>query len=846
MASNNNKKIDRAEMRNRLLEAALRYARRKWAVIPVHSVNDGQCTCGKNQCENPGKHPRTMNGLKDAAINEDIIGAWWEKWPDANVAVVTGASSGLVTLDVDPRNGGEESLNKLLNDKRPPKTSTVSTGGGGIHFHFACPADGLKSRSSILPGLDIKANGGYVLMPPSVHRSGKRYGWAQGLGIEEVGLAAMPQWLTELSVSQKKSPSKTAAKSQPIPEGERHDSLLRMAGSLRRNGLGPKDILAVLVSVNKTRCKPPLPEKEVIAMAESTESWPSVTSASNPSYEQSTAGLFWLKPTKDGPQIVKLANFQARIVSEIREDDGIEERVSYEIMARVLKRSKRFTVPAAQFATLNWAAEHLGASAIVSPGMGLRDHTRAAIQELSGPEIERQRIFTHAGWRKYGGGYVYLHGEGAISEDGLMADAKVRLPESLAPFKLPAPPDGERLKEAIRASLEFLKIGAPRITFPIYGGIFRAVMGPCDCSLAIVGPTGAGKSEAAALAQQHYGGEFNARKLPGSWSGTANANEALAFAAKDMLLVLDDFAPAGTQGDLARYNRDADRILRAQGNASGRLRMRRDATLSSAKVPRGLILSTGEDLPRGQSLRARMFVVELSTDALNWDGITKCQGDASAGLYSETMSAFLQWLAPEYEYLRKILPRELAALRAKATSSNEHKRTPEIVANLMLGLKYFFLFAKKVGAISKDEANDLEVRAWQALGSAAKAQSGYQKAEDPVIRFLELIRSALATRSAGLGDAGTGNFGDGKKNCIGWISDDVVFLDPDAAFATAQKLAKEQGEFLTITAKAQWQRMRDRGLLVASEPKRNLIKVKIGKSRRRVVALACETLGVVA
>jgi Domain of unknown function (DUF927) len=126
------------------------------------------------------------------------------------------------------------------------------------------------------------------------------------------------------------------------------------------------------------------------------------------------------------------------------------------------------------------------------------------------------------------------------------------------------------------------------------------------------GETGAGKTALAALAQQHYGAGFSDRNLPGSWSSTANATEALAFTAKDMLLVIDDFCPNGTRGDIARYNKEADRIFRAQGNSSGRLRMRADSTLRNAKPPRGLILSTGEDIPRGRSLRARVFVLELS------------------------------------------------------------------------------------------------------------------------------------------------------------------------------------------------------------------------------------------
>src|SRR5262249_44034411 len=153
-------------------------------------------------------------------------------------------------------------------------------------------------------------------------------------------------------------------------------------------------------------------------------------------------------------------------------------------------------------------------------------------------------------------------------------------------------------------SLALLDLAPDRITVPLLGAAYRAALGPCDCAEHLSGPTGVGKTELVALAQQHYGASMDARHLPGSWASTGNALEGLAFAAADALLSVDDFAPGGTSADVARMRREADRLLRAQGNRAGRQRMRADGTLRPAKPPRGLILSTGEDVPRGQSLRA--------------------------------------------------------------------------------------------------------------------------------------------------------------------------------------------------------------------------------------------------
>ena len=159
---------------------------------------------------------------------------------------------------------------------------------------------------------------------------------------------------------------------------------------------------------------------------------------------------------------------------------------------------------------------------------------------------------------------------------------------------------------------------------------------------------------------------MDARHIPGSWSSTGNALEGLAFSAKDVLLVVDDFAPTGSATDVQRLHREADRLLRAQGNSSGRMRMRADATLKPAKPPRGLILSTGEDVPKGQSLRARMLVIETGKDALDWDKLTACQEDAANGLYAQAMAGYVHWLAHRYQGISDSLKTEVDALRTKA------------------------------------------------------------------------------------------------------------------------------------------------------------------------------------
>ena len=139
---------------------------------------------------------------------------------------------------------------------------------------------------------------------------------------------------------------------------------------------------------------------------------------------------------------------------------------------------------------------------------------------------------------------------------------------------------------AVRASLSLLDLGPLRLTAMLLSTVARAPLAPADFAVYFAGPSGVFKSEIAALVQQHWGAGLDARHLPGSWTSTGNSLEALAFAAKDAVLVVDDFAPGGAAQDVQRLHRDAARLLRAQGNSAGRQRMRPDGTLRAMRPPR--------------------------------------------------------------------------------------------------------------------------------------------------------------------------------------------------------------------------------------------------------------------
>lgn len=195
-----------ARSRPRPVEAALAYAHRGWAVFPCHHPVPAGCSCRSPGCASTAKHPRTRRGLHDATTHPEVIARWWRAWPQANVAIRTGAgraagARGLVVLDVDPLHGGDASLDRLVAAHGPlPPTRLVRTGNDGVHLYFAHPGETVPNSAGtrLGPGLDVRGDGGYVIAPPSVHASGVTYRWGT---IRD--LAPVPPWLADLLAAPK-------------------------------------------------------------------------------------------------------------------------------------------------------------------------------------------------------------------------------------------------------------------------------------------------------------------------------------------------------------------------------------------------------------------------------------------------------------------------------------------------------------------------------------------------------------------------------------------------------------------------------------------------------------------
>lgn len=268
------------------MRAALRYAAKGLPVFPLRAG-------GKEPAI-----PRSEGGRGhlDATTDPSKITAWWNRYPGANVGMPTGERSGIFVLDVDPDEGGNESLAAFVAERGPiPATTTVRTGGGGTHYCLRYPpgSDIRNSASRLRPGLDVRGEGGYVVVPPSV--TAMPYEWIDRrppADPPEGLVAAVSAPSRPLSGGGGTGPAPSVDPTgPPIPEGTRDATLARIAGKLHDGTRDREALAADLRAINEARCEPPLPEAQVLKIARSIQGRTPCKKSTNPVSQETLDAL---------------------------------------------------------------------------------------------------------------------------------------------------------------------------------------------------------------------------------------------------------------------------------------------------------------------------------------------------------------------------------------------------------------------------------------------------------------------------------------------------------------------------------------------------------------------------
>ncbi len=222
-------------------DAAQRLAARGFRLLPV-----------------AGKIAMLEKWPERASIEAEFLDKWWAVKKPPNIGIATGKGSGVFVLDVDPKKGGERALAELeAKHGKLPKTVTAITGSAGFHCYFR-HVEGLRnSANQVGNGIDIRADGGYVVAPPSTHPDGGKYAWAPERSPEETPIVDAPEWLVHLAmhgqvVARVTDVSKLGA---PVPQGERHRMMVSLAGHLLNYGFDGEMALETLSLFWAKRCE---------------------------------------------------------------------------------------------------------------------------------------------------------------------------------------------------------------------------------------------------------------------------------------------------------------------------------------------------------------------------------------------------------------------------------------------------------------------------------------------------------------------------------------------------------------------------------------------------------------
>lgn len=233
-----------------------------WNIIPIHSIKNGKCSCGKIDCSSPGKHPLLSDwkAFQEEKVTHEQLNCWLDEFPGSNYAVITGKISDLVVIDIDGETGAK-SFKEHISEF---PTTRISKTGKGYHLYYKYPIreKRVKNAVGIYDGIDVRADGGYVLIPPSSHISGRNYEWINQDPLakykpiipirQEEGVKT--QWAEILSKGAKK--------------GQRNDTLSRLAGHFARMKMPYNEFLVIAEEWNE-KCEPPLSREEILSTIDS-------------------------------------------------------------------------------------------------------------------------------------------------------------------------------------------------------------------------------------------------------------------------------------------------------------------------------------------------------------------------------------------------------------------------------------------------------------------------------------------------------------------------------------------------------------------------------------------------
>ena len=520
-----------------------------------------------------------------------------------------------------------------------------------------------------------------------------------------------------------------------------------------------------------------------------------------------------------------LCNFVALPVEIVETDDGVTVEKSLRIVGWNLygRPLRSVLVPMSKFKSMDWVLESWDVEANVMPGNTVRDKLRWIMTEAAFKVATRETVYSHCGWRKIDGHWAYLHQGGCIGAEGITVD----MGRELTGYTLAGWPKDTSVEDAALTSYSMSMALPPYISVPLLGITYLAplcefldqILCPPSFLTALIGEHGTHKTTIASLFLNHYG-RFGIRGMPANFTGTMNALRNKAFAAKDAVLVVDDFFPTGSLQKRKEMENMMQLLSRAFGDKANRDRLNAELKTQASKPARGLALITGESVPDiGSSGQARMYMISLDRKSYRYGAdMDKLRTDAENGVLRLAMAKYIEWLLPQADQLPEILRQMFADYREMAhdliAGAATNDRADDAAAHIMIGLTMMLRWMETLGITNAESSAEQLREWWSVVISNIRDQGSEGRDESPVTLFMVATREMLISEVATVVDLTPGSEQKRPaKGMVGYMDTMNYYFLPDQLYGAVVKFYNEQNRLFPLSKNALFKIMRDDGVI---------------------------------
>ena len=520
-----------------------------------------------------------------------------------------------------------------------------------------------------------------------------------------------------------------------------------------------------------------------------------------------------------------LCNFVALPVEIVETDDGVNVEKSLRIVGwnQFGKPLKTVTVPVSKFRSMDWVLDNWDLEANIMPGNTVKDKLRWIMTEAGYKVSERKTIYSHCGWRRIDGKWVYLYQGGCIGAEGVTVD----MGNDLEDYTLGNTPEIS-VEDAAMTSFSTTLILPAYISVPLLGITYLAPLNeflgealcPPSFVTALIGTQGTHKTGIASLFMNHFG-RFGIRKMPANFMSTLNAVRRSAFAAKDAVLLVDDYFPATSLQERKKMEGIMQMLTRTFGDKAVRNRLNADLSMQAATPSRCVAMITGETVPDvGASGQARMYMIEMDSSSYTYsDDMDRLRQDAEDGALRKAMASYIEWLLPQADELPERMQRLFRDYRRKAhemiAGAATNDRADDAVAHIMIGLTMMTEWLEHLGLMTEENAEAQLGEWWGVVISNARAQGAAGKEESPTSMFITAMREMIISGVVWMDDLSIGaeKRSRGKGVMCGYCDEQNYYFLSEHAMGAVNKFYNDQNRLFPLSNRALFKAMREEGVI---------------------------------